>query len=182
MRAVLLLGLILAVVAPAQAQTIRAVAVVDFSNISVDSGLIPPAALTEIMRQQLQQQTGGRWRVIAGDSVRAALRARNYTLDDLVYPSRAADVAQALGADWVITGQWTQLRIISRSVPVEPPSAREGDAFAIASVDIRVLDAASRRILLEDRFRGGGTTGGMTSLILAATEALHDAAVRIARL
>ncbi len=184
-RPLLLVGIILvAAVVPAQAQAARVVVVTDFLNISVDSGLIPPAYLSQLLQQLLQRQAGSQWRVLAGDSVRTALRTRRYTPDDLVYPSKAAEIAQAVGADWVVTGRWTQLRIISRSTVEDPttPSVRERDAFAIASVDIRVLDASSRRILLEERFTGHSTGGDLGDLLLAATDALHDAAVRIARL
>lgn len=169
---------------PAQAQTVRTIAVADFENLSVDSGLIPSAHLSEVLRQLLQQQAGGQWRVIAGDSVRAAMRARGFTSQDLIYPSRAAEVAQAVGAEWVITGRWTQLRFISRSVPEDPssPSIRHGDALAIADVEVRVFEVSSRRRLLEERFSGRSVGGDYFSLLLAATDALRGAATRIARL
>jgi hypothetical protein len=166
----------------AQAQAPRIIVVVDFGNISVDSGLIPQARLTEVLGALLQQRMPAPSRVIAGQSVRAAMRAQGYTQDDLIYPSRAAAVAQALGADWVVTGTWTQLRIISRSTLEDPPSVRHGDAFAIADVEVRVLEATSRRRLLEERFIGRWPGGDLVSLQLAATEALRDAAARIARL
>jgi len=114
--------------------------------------------------------------------VRAAMRARGYTQEDLIYPARVSEIAQSLGADWVITGTWSQLRIISRGTPETPPGIRHSDAFAIADVEIRVLEALSRRRLLEDRFSGRAPGGDRGSLLLAATEALRDAAGRIARL
>ena len=178
-----LVGLIvLLALVPAQAQTPRVIVVADFPNVSADSGLIPSAYLSEVLRSLLQQRLPGQWRVVAGQSVRAAMRARGYTHEDLIYPSRVAEIAQALGADWVITGTWNQLRFISRSTLEDPPSIRHGDAFAIADVEIRVLEASSRRRLLEDRFSGRAPGGDLGSLLLAATEALRDAAVRIARL
>lgn len=180
----LLVCVILTAFVPAQAQAVRVVAITDFDNISLDSGLIPSAHLSEVLRQLLQQQAGGQWRVIAGDSVRAAMRARGFTEQDLIYPSRAADVAQAVGADWVVTGRWTQLRFIGRATPEDPssPSIRHGDALAIADVEVRVLEASSRRRLMEDRFSGRSVGGDLFSLLLAATEALRGAATRIARL
>ncbi len=182
MRTFLLLALVvLTALLPAQAQTVRVVAITDFENISMDSGLIPSAHLSEVLRQLLQQQAGGQWRVIAGDSVRTAMRARGFTAQDLIYPSRAAEVAQAVGAEWVVTGRWTQLRFVSRSTP-EPPSVRHGDALAIADVEVRVLETSSRRRLMEDRFSGRSVGGDLFSLLFAAAEALRGAATRIARL
>jgi hypothetical protein len=110
------------------------------------------------------------------------MRARGYTQEDLIYPSRMQLIAQDLGADWVITGTWTQLRAISRAAADDPPFVRQGDATAIADVEIRVLEAASRRRLLEERFSGRAPGGDLGSVIIAATEALRDAAGRIARL
>src|SRR3990170_908841 len=151
--------IVLLALVPAQAQTSRVIVVADFPNVSVDSGLIPSAHLSEVLRSLLQQRLPGQWRVIAGESVRAAMRARGYTHEDLIYPSRVAEIAQALGADWVITGRWDKLRIISRGTLEDPPSVRHGDAFAIADVEIRVLEVSSRRRLLEERFSGRAPGG-----------------------
>ena len=55
MRTFLLLALVvLTALLPAQAQTVRVVAITDFENISMDSGLIPIAHLSEVLRQLLQ--------------------------------------------------------------------------------------------------------------------------------
>lgn len=184
MRSILVALVILSLaIGPLQAQTVRTIAVADFENISVDSGLIPTPFLSDVLVRFLQQQ-GAQVRVIEGSGVRAAMRARGYTAEDLISPTRAAEIAQAVGADWVVTGRWTQLRFISRSTPEDPssPSIRHGDAFAIADVEVRVLEASSRRRLLEDRFSGRAVGGDSLSLLLAATEALRGAATRIARL
>ena len=74
------------------------------------------------------------------------------------------------------------MRIISRGSVEDPPTIRQGDAFAIADVEIRVLEVSSRRRLLEDRFSGRAPGGDLGSLLLAATEALRDAAARHAPL
>lgn len=183
-NAVLAGVIVLLALSPVRAQTqmARVIAVTDFANISVDRGLIPPATLSDVLRALLQRRLPAGWRVIAGDNVRAAMRALGYTQDDLVYPSRVAAVARALGADWVVIGTWTQLRVISTSTLEDPPSIRHGDAIAIADVQIRVMEASSRQRLLEGRFRGEAPGGDLGSLLLAATEALRDAASRIARL
>ena len=184
MRITLILIAVLAALVPAQAQSARAVAVADFVEAGADSGLLPSARLSEVLQDLLQQRAAGRFRVIAGDSVRAALRARGYTAEDLISPSRAVEIAQAVGADWLVTGRWTHLRFIGRSTPEDPatPSIRHGDMLAYAAVEIRVLEAANRRILFEGRFTGEAAGGDLSSLLLAATEALRGAAERIARL
>jgi len=173
----------LALAMPVRAQTLRVVAVADFDSISADSGRIPAAQLTVLLQRLLAQQ-GGHLRLVAADSVRAALRARGYAPADLVSPTVAAEVARAVGADWVVTGRWTQLRIISRSVPEDPtvPSARDGDGLAVADVQVRVLEAATRRRVFEGRFQGVAGGADYGSLLLAASEALRGAAAAIARL
>lgn len=169
---------------PTTAQTGKVIAVADFANISVDSGLIPSAQLSEVLRTLLQQRLPAPSRVISGDAVRAAMRAQGFTTNDLIYPSRVAAVAQALGADWVVTGTWTQLRFISRGTAEDPgaPSIRQGDPFAIAAVEVQVIEVSTRRRLLDDRFIGEAGGGDLGALYLAASEALRDAAARIARL
>ncbi|MDQ7842490.1 MAG: hypothetical protein QN141_03155 [Armatimonadota bacterium] len=184
MRWILLAAaVVLAVTLPVRAQTARVVAVADFDTISADSGRIPPAQLTALLAHLLAQQ-GAHLRVVAADAVRAALRARGYAPSDLVSPAVAAEVARAVGADWVVTGRWTQLRVVSFSVPDDPatPAVRDGDGLAVADVQVRVLEAASRQRVFEGRFQGvvGGADYG--SLLLAASEALRGAAAAIARL
>lgn len=173
-------AVLLAAMAPLQAQTVRTVAVADFENISLDSGLIPTPLLSDVLAQYLQRQ-GGQVRVVAASSVRAAMRARGYTAEDLISPTKAAEIAQEVGAEWVVTGRWTQLRFVSRATP-EPPSTRQGDALAIADVEIRVLEASSRRRVFEGRFSGRSVGGDFGSLFLAASEALRGAAAAIAGL
>ncbi len=116
MRTTLLLALILALACvPAQAQAARVVAIVDFTDDGVDSGQVPQPLLSQILAGQLLRLFPASTQVIAGDRVRAAMRARGFTGADLLSPSRAALLAQDLGADWVITGRWAQLRVISRA-------------------------------------------------------------------
>jgi hypothetical protein len=168
---------------PTAAQTGKVIVVADFANISVDRGLLPSAQLSEVLRTLLQQRLPAPSRVISGDAVRAAMRAQGFTTNDLIYPSRVAAVAQALGADWVVTGTWTQLRFIGRGTVEDPgPAIRQGDVCAVADVEITVMEASTRRRLLEDRFSGRSSGGDLGSLFIAATEALRFAAARIARL
>ncbi|HXF82577.1 MAG TPA: hypothetical protein VNN19_07485 [bacterium] len=188
MRAVVLGLLALAVTAaPAAAQPppmpVRTIAVAEFENISVDSGIIPAAVLSDLLAQLLQRQRAP-VRVVAGAAVRAALRARGYTPADLIYPSRAAEVAQAVGAEWLVTGRWTQLRTISRSVPEDPtsPSVRGGDGLAVADVEVRVMEAPGRRRVFEGRFSGRAVGADSGALYLAAYQALQGAAAAIGRL
>lgn len=178
LAAVLLLGLL---AIPVQAQNVRTIAVAEFENISLDSGLIPPVILSNVLGQLLQQR-GGQVRVVSATTLRETLRARGYTAEDLISPSKAAEVAQAVGADWLVTGRWTQLRFISRATPEPPSGIRAGDALAIADVEIRVLEASTRRRVFEGRFSGRMVGGDFGSLYLAATEALRGAAAAIAGL
>lgn len=169
---------------PVQAQTAVTVAVADFEDISLDSGVIPSDRMSEVLQALLQRQAGGRLRVISGEAVRAALRSRGYTPGDLVSPSRAAEVAGMVGANWLVTGRWTHLRVVSISVPEGPgtPPTRQGDAFAYAVIEIRVFDASARRVLFRDSFTGHANGGDYNSLLFAATEALYFAAIQITRL
>lgn len=172
---------VIAALPPAHGQTVRTIAVADFENMSVDSGLIHPAQLSHLLEQLLQRQ-GAQVRVVPSAAVREAMRARGWRPADLVSPSRTAELAQAVGAEWVVTGLWTQLRVISRATPEDPSGIREGDAFAVASVTVQVMEGASRRRVFEGRFDGASAGGGFGSLYLAAYQALAGAAARIARL
>lgn len=182
--ALLVAVFVLASVAPARAQTpaVRTIVVTEFENTSLDSSPFHAAQLSPLLGQLLQQQ-GTQFRVVAGPAVRDALRARGYAPADLVSPSKAAEIAQAFGADWVVTGRWSQLRVITVTTPTDDPSSpRDYDAFAIASATVRVLDAASRQRLFEGRFDGQAHGHHYGSLYLAAYQALLGAASAISKL
>lgn len=114
--------------------------------------------------------------------MRAAMRARGYRPHDLVSPTRAAEIARAVGADWIVMGRWSHF---DRDIEQLPDG--RWLAFGQALIEIRVLEAASRRRILEEAFSGlaggAGSLGpGGNLLRQAAGLALQRAAERIARL
>lgn len=159
-------------VLPAFGQTARVVAVADFVDESVDGNLVSAPQLSAMLQRFLVDRGGGRLRVVDVERVRAALRTAKFSPSDLIYPSRAVEIAKAVGADWIITGRWTHLDIDEDFVRPSFPETR-------AMIELRVLDVATRRILLEDSFYGQATGRSLTR---AAEQALRAAADRIAKL
>ncbi len=160
---------------PVTAQPVRVVAVADFADDSTYGRLIDARRMNAVLGQLLTERSKGRLRVVAIAEVRAAMEARSYGANDLDYPSRAAEIARAVGADWLITGRWAYAEWDSD--PMELP--RVGDSDAV--INIRVIDAVTRRILLEESF-WSHSSGHWTGLRRAAEEALQKAAERIVQL
>ncbi len=167
--------LALTVALPVTAQPVRVVAVADFADDSTYGRLIDARGMNAVLGRLLTEQSKGHLRVAAGAEVRAAMEARRYGAIDLDYPSRAAEIARAVGADWLITGRWTYMEIDSD--PMELPAIADSDA----AINIRVIDAATRRILLEEAF-WSYSSGHWTGLRWAAEGALQKAAERIIQL
>jgi len=177
---ILLALLVLAPVSTAQAPVV--VAVADFVDDTVDGSRIGADRLSADLAQTLARVAGGRMRVVPVDDVRAVMRARSLRPADLVSPTRTQEVAQAVGAQWVITGRWHALEM-DVEVIILPNDTRRVQAHAWATLQIRVFDAATRRVVLEDSFSGmSGGGSGSFMLRLAAREALRRAALRLARL
>src|SRR3989442_5756778 len=103
--------LILSGLAPATGQPRLVLAVADFADDSSDGGLIQASQLSTYLQQQLQALAGGRMQVVAGDEIRAVMRAQGVTPADLLLRSRAAKVAAAVGASQVVTGRWHTLSL-----------------------------------------------------------------------
>jgi hypothetical protein len=168
---------------PGAAQTLRVVAVADFVDDSLDGSLIGAERLSEDLQRLLSDLSRDRLRVVPVGEVRAAMRARGYRPHDLVSPTRAAEIARAVGAEWIVMGRWSHL---DRDIERLPDDRRL--AFGQALIEIRVLEASSRRTLLEEAFSGLAGGGGLLGLgggnVLrqAADAALRRAAERIARL
>src|SRR3972149_6546219 len=80
-----------------------------FVDETVDGYQIGAVRLSAELQAYLAAQGRDRLRVVAVDEVRAAMRAREYAPADLVSPTKAAEIAQAVGADWLITGRWVYL-------------------------------------------------------------------------
>src|SRR3989337_649618 len=79
-------------------------------------------------------------RLLAG--ARAPIRPLGSAPADLVSPTKAAEIAQAVGADWLITGRWVHL-----DVDRERQAGVRVSALAQAVIEIRVLQASTRRTL-----------------------------------
>ncbi len=166
---------------PAIGQTVRVIAVADFMDQSTRGWQIGAQEMSADLQQFLAQLGKERLRVVAVAEVRAALRVRGYTPADLIFPSRAAEIARTVGADWLVTGWWTYLEADGgeRESSGGPGMRRRG-VSAEAAITVRVVEAASRRILLEDSFWSVSHGGARGPLRQAAQEALRNAAERIA--
>lgn len=182
-RPLLVLLAFLLLAPPAVAQAPRAVAIVDFVDDS-DGGIhVGADRFSAELDALLAARAAGRVRAVSGEPVRAALRARGLTPRDLVSPTRAAEVGAAVGAEWIVTGRWSQLATFA--IPDEPsgmtPPPREQGAVAL--LDVRVLEVSSRRVLLRSSYAGHSFFHtGRFALIAAAREALQKAAAAIAGL
>ncbi len=172
---------LLAAATPAAAQTtpaVRVVAIVDFVDETADGFLIQAPRLSEELQRLLAERAGGRLRVVPVETVRVAMRARNLGPRDLFGPNRSAEVAAAVGADWIVTGRWMHL-----DTDVENEPGMLFHPTGSATLEIRVLETASRRVLLDDSFSGSSAGwSGWFLLRFAAQQALWRAAERIARL
>ncbi len=181
----LLVSVVLLLPQPVRAQAARPVAIADFADESVDGKFIRAERLSGELQQLLSQQAAGRLRLIAGDEVRAALQARGLVPIDLISPSKAAEVGAAVGAEWIVTGRWTRLRLIHLREPQMPPDLPRGsqDGWAYATIHVRVLETATRRVLLEQDY-STDVFGLATPFLLqiAARKVLEGAAAGIARL
>ncbi len=167
--------LVLTLTLPVMGQPVRVVAIADFADDSTYGKFIDARQLNGVLGRLLTQQSQGHLRVAPIAEVRAAMEARRYGAIDLDYPSRAAEIARAVGADWLITGRWTYMEMDSD--PMELPTIADSDA----AINIRVIDAVTRRILLEESF-WSHSSGYWTGLRWAAEGALQKAAERIVQL
>ncbi len=177
MKHVALLTLAIFILAsPAGAQATRVIAVVDFADETADGHLIGASKLSGELERLLAERAGERFRVVPVDQVRAAMRERNLGPRDLFGPNRQIELATAVGATWIVTGRWmhldTDIEVIDR--PPLPPIVHRS---AAAVLEIRILEASTRRVVLNDSFMG-------QSFIVrfAAQQALWRAAEAIARL
>jgi len=169
----------------AQGPAVRTIAVADFVDDSTDGGVIGASRLNAVLGRLVADRGGDRVRVVATEAVRAAMQAQGVLAPDLVSPTRAVALAQAVGADWIVTGRWLHLDVDIFTVPsradptVEVPVSVVGGSL----LEIRVLEAATRRVVLRDSL--GGESRGFSpfwALRRAAQVALQRAADRILRL
>jgi len=178
---IIVLGSVLAFTVPVSSQpAVRVVAVADFDDQSTEGALIDAARWNVTLGRFLSEGSKGRLRIAGIPEIRAAMQSHGYSAADLDYPSRAAEVAQAVGADWLITGRWTHVAASRRDIRPSDPMGEPSVADADATINIRVTDAASRKILLEGSFWSAAHgSGAFTVLRWAAEGALQKAAARI---
>lgn len=181
--AVVLAGTLVQPVAGQPGPPARVVALPDFADDSTQGALIDAGRLNTLLGRLLAERSGGRLRVVLGDGIRAAMQSHNFSALDLDYPSRAAEIAKAVGADWLITGRWTYIEadrgLLFPIDRMEFPIGSDGEA----TITIRVVDAATRRILLDESFWSAAHGAGRWTVLRWATdEALRKASERIVQL
>lgn len=165
--------------------TIRTVAVADFVDESLDGAVVGASELSGELQRILAFRGVGRLRVVPAEEVRAAMRVQGVTPRDLVSPTKAVALARAVGADQIVTGRWLHLDIDVLTVPSQTDPTVQVVLAVLGSslLEIRVLEAATRRVVLQDSV--GGTARGFTRagvLVQAAQTALQRAADRILEL
>lgn len=174
--------LLVAAVATAQPAAVRTVAIADFVDESHDGTVIQAAHLNSVLQRLLTERGAGRIRVVAVDETRAAMRAQGVTVRELVSPTKATALAQAVGADWLVTGRWLSLdaEVLTLPLPTDPTQPVVAGFLGGSLLEIRVLEASTRRIVLQESVssnsRGFSRIG---VLIEAARLALLRAADRI---
>lgn len=177
---ILVAGLLAAIIVamPAMAQTTRVIAVADLVDETHGGVFISASRLNEPLAALINNRAGGRLRVASVTVLRDEMRARGLTPRDLVSPSSASVIAVALGADLIVTGRWTHLDADAREFE---PFFSPGSANAV--LEIRVLEVATRRVVLRNSFHGIAAGGGAIGMLWrAAYMALYHAADTIGRL
>lgn len=183
---VLVVMVLLAVlVAPAAAQSVRTVAVIDFVDETSDGRMIGATRLSAELAAELAAASGGRLRVVPVETVRAAMASRGYAPRDIFNTTKMLEIAAAVGADLIVTGRWMHLDtdwvVIER-----PKDDRPLFRYLIGSamIEVRVLEAPSRQVLLADSFSDSvqGFFGPPLAMLQAARRVLRQAAVTIARI
>lgn len=163
---------------PAAAQTSRVIAVADFVDETHGGLFISATRLNGPLAVLISDRAGGRVTVAPVGRLRDEMRARGFSPRDLVSPTTASVVAVALGADLIVTGRWTHLDV---DVPEQDTSWRPGSAIAV--LEIRVLEVATRSVILRESFHGSASGGSSIGMLWrAAYMALYQAATAISRL
>lgn len=178
---ILIAGLLAAIIVamPAMAQTTRVIAVADLVDETHGGVFISASRLNEPLATLINNRAGGRLRVASVTVLRDEMRARGLTPRDLVSPTSASVIAVALGADLIVTGRWTHLD--ADAPEFEESFFSPGSANAV--LEIRVLEVATRRVVLRDSFHGIAAGGGAIGMLWrAAYMALYHAADTIGRL
>jgi hypothetical protein len=167
---------VLVVSLPVTGQAARVVAIADFADESTQGTFVDAPRLAATLARLLTVKSKGRLRTVEIADVRAATRARGYSAHDLDYPSKAAEIAQAVGAEWLITGRWTYMESDAGQSRLDERPFSD----AAVGITIRVTDARTRRVLFEGAFWDSAHGVGPRTLLLWAAEgALQKVAARI---
>ncbi len=169
---------------PAVGQTVHTVAVIDFVDETSDGRMIGASRLSAELSGELAVAGGGRLRVVPVETVRAAMAERGYSTREIFNTTKMLEIAAAVGADWIVTGRWMHLD--TDWVMIERPgSDRPMFRYIIGSamIEVRVIEAPSRRVVLADSFSDSvqGIFGPPLLILQAARRVLRQVAVSIAR-
>ncbi len=168
-----------------QAQGVRTVAIADFVDESHDGLLINAGQLNATLERFLADRAGGRLRIVPTADVRNATRAQGITARDLVSPTKAGAVAQAVRADWIVTGRWTHLDADVFTLPSTTDPTTEVPLYIEGAgvLEVIVLEPATHRVVLRDTYMGEARGVFRLGVLLqAAYRALARAADGISRL
>ncbi|MGQ0551421.1 MAG: hypothetical protein ACT4PY_17315 [Armatimonadota bacterium] len=157
--AAILIGVVMGLIAgavPAAAQTrslsgVRVLAVAPFADDNPETRQIAEQGsirLGEILKR-------GRFQVIEPARVAEEMKRLGIGPSDLVSPTRAIALGQSLGADAVLTGRVVQIR---RDKGLTPGFGAE----ARMTVDVRILDVASRLKLFQQEVTCSDFSGSLT--------------------
>lgn len=170
---------------PAAGQPVRAVAVVDFVDETSDGRMIGAARLSGDLAVELAGAAGGRLRVVPVDAVRAAMAGRGYGTREIFNTTKMMEIARSVGADVIVTGRWMHLDTDWMTLE-RPGTDKERILYAIGSamIEVRVIEAPTRQVLLAESFSDSVTGFGFGPPVLvlrAARRVLQQAALTIAK-
>ena len=170
---------------PAMGQPLRAVAVVDFVDETSDGRMIGAARLSGDLAAELAGASGGRLRVVPVEAVRAAMAGRGYGTREIFNTTKMMEIAAAVGADVIVTGRWMHLDTDWMTLE-QPGTDKERILYAIGSamIEVRVIEAPTRQVLLAQSFSDSVTGFGFGPPVLvlrAARSVLQQAALTIAK-
>lgn len=156
----------------------RTLAVAEFATSGTDA---PPWANRwgDQLVDRLTRRAGPNLRILPMGTVRAEARRDGARPEELyIWTGRAAALARAVGADWILTGRWTHLDREALQRPVDPQTPPVPVAFAQAVLQVRLVEAATQRILLEETFAATRTGGPAAGLL---GQAVDDVLAQVAR-
>ncbi len=164
-----------------QAQSPPTVAVAPFWDLSADGRLVDAERLNEALGALLART--GSFRVVPPERVLMTMRSLGFSPATLFHPTRARQMAQALGCDWLVVGRWTHLDLLGPANEIDTPFPRPGSGPAVAVLEVQVYTPTGSRPNFEAVFHTTyPAAGGVPGLRSAAQEVLGKAAAALARL